>query len=110
MQRILQRWQQRQKGLHISYSPLNYQDLKGVKNSRTLTGQDPDILKTFPVMASSPDLPHHCHKDHTGNIVAYRFRYPEHLLEKLEQSQHLLPAGKVPDTIRGNFHHRHYAL
>ena len=110
VQRMLQRWQQRQKGLQISYSPLNYQDLKRLKNSRTLPVQDPDLLKTFPVIASSPDSPHHCLKDHNGNILAYRFRYPDHLLKKLEESQHLLPAGKVTDTIRGNFHHRHYAL
>ncbi|CUS06608.1 unnamed protein product, partial [Tuber aestivum] len=35
---------------------------------------------------------HHCLRDNNGNILAYRFRYPEHLLYKLRDSFQLLPS------------------
>ena len=69
-----------------------------------------ELLETFSVITSFPDVSHHCLKDHNGNILAYHFCYPDHLLKKLKESQYLHPAGKMNDIIRSNFHHCHYAL
>ncbi|RPA81040.1 hypothetical protein BJ508DRAFT_326874 [Ascobolus immersus RN42] len=43
-------------------------------------------------------------------IIGYRFRLPEFLINKLEESDNLLPQKRKKKGRRGDFAHRHYAV
>jgi hypothetical protein len=112
VKRILSRWTTSQEGLQVFNSRVGYNDLKLARKSKTLPNYDPANISQFTYVPSPANHSHHCIKDHNGNILAYRFPYPDTYLDTLIASLSILPhpTSLLLNNTRGTFQSRLYAL
>ncbi|KAI9882659.1 MAG: hypothetical protein M1823_005595 [Watsoniomyces obsoletus] len=95
-------------GMQQHLSPVNYSTLKynfkhGIKPSG-----NPSLIPSFTKFPTY-EKPLAIH-DNDGNILVYRFRLPDTLIQTLTSSKNFLPPIKAKETVRGSFKHRHYAV
>ena len=108
VKRLLWRWNKSREGMQTHICRVPYPILKSRAKSRQLADWSATDISTFAHIPST-DV-HHQVKDTHGNILAYKLRIPQHLVDNLASTEAMLPPVKATSSIRGNMQHRHYCI
>lgn len=108
VKRLLHRWSVAQQGLETYTSPVPYPILKQQAKSRKLDDWTQEDLTSYTHIPSSAT--HHQVKDTHGNVLAYRLRIPQPLIDTLISTESMLPPIMASASVRGDMQHRHYCL
>lgn len=108
VKRMLNRWSQAQQGLETYVCPIPYPILKAQAKSRQLADWSNTDVSTFVHVPSSAT--HHQVKDTHGNVLAYRLRIPQQLVDNLVSTEEMLPPIQAVPSKRGDMQHRHYCV
>ncbi|KAI9767692.1 MAG: hypothetical protein M1840_005564 [Geoglossum simile] len=97
VKRLLHRWSQAQQGLDTHICRVPYPILKAQAKSQQLadwSSTDVSTFKHIPSMAT-----HHQVKDTHGNILAYKLRIPQTLVDNLASTEDILPPIKAAASV-----------
>ena len=110
-QHCLKMWKRLQQVIQYTRSRVSYSKLKARRKRKkleVLKAVQDGVIEDFTVIESHEK--HHAIVDRYGQVLGYRYRIKEELLETLSNSTLKLPRKRVKAGIRGGYPTRHYTV
>jgi hypothetical protein len=110
-QHCLKMWKRLQEGIQYTRSRVSYRKLKAKRKGKkleVLKAAQEGVVKDFTVIQLNEK--HHVIVDRYGQVLGYRYRINDKLLETLSKSTSKLPRKRVKAGVRGGYPTRHYTV